>query len=53
LRARAANLAIARLQEANCGGCHTHLARRVIDRVQEATAYVFCENCGRFLAPHE
>jgi predicted nucleic acid-binding Zn-ribbon protein len=51
LRARTANLAIARIHEATCGGCHTNLARSVVQRVQEHAVYVFCENCRRFLAP--
>lgn len=51
LRTRTANLAITRIHDATCGGCHTNLARAVIQRVQENTAYVFCENCRRFLAP--
>jgi uncharacterized protein len=51
LRTRTANLAITRIHDATCGGCHTNLARAVIHRVQENTVYVFCENCRRFLAP--
>jgi predicted nucleic acid-binding Zn-ribbon protein len=51
LRGRSANLAIARLADASCGGCHTNLARAVVQRVHEGTAYTFCENCRRFLAP--
>jgi hypothetical protein len=51
LRSRTANLAITRIHEATCGGCHTNLARAVVQRVHENTAYVFCENCRRYLAP--
>jgi uncharacterized protein len=51
LRTRTANLAITRIQDATCGGCHTNLARAVVQRTQENTVYVFCENCRRFLAP--
>jgi predicted nucleic acid-binding Zn-ribbon protein len=51
LRGRAANLAIARIGDGSCGGCHTNLARAMLQRVHEGSAYVYCENCRRFLAP--
>jgi hypothetical protein len=53
LRGRASNLGITRVIDGACGGCHTSLARAVLHQVSEGAAYVFCENCRRFLAPAE
>jgi uncharacterized protein len=51
LRARLSNLAVVHVVEKACGGCHTTLAGGIVRRLQEGTAYVYCENCSRFLIP--
>jgi predicted nucleic acid-binding Zn-ribbon protein len=51
LRARASNLAVVHVVEKACAGCHTTLTAGVLRRLQEGTAYVYCENCSRFLIP--
>jgi predicted nucleic acid-binding Zn-ribbon protein len=53
LRNRLSNVAVARLVEAGCGACHTHLASGIIRKVQDGQAYTYCENCTRFLVPGE
>lgn len=51
LRARASGLAVARIVDNSCGGCHTSLPVVLVRRVRDGSAYVFCENCSRFLVP--
>lgn len=51
IRARAGGLGIARIEGADCGGCHMTLPSSVIKTVKEAQQPQTCENCGRLLAP--
>jgi uncharacterized protein len=51
LRARAGNLAVVRIADNACGGCHTTFGGMVTRRLREGTSYTFCENCSRFLLP--
>jgi predicted nucleic acid-binding Zn-ribbon protein len=52
LRPRSGGIAIARLVNGSCGGCHLGLAAVEIDRIKKlpAEAVVHCEECGRLLA---
>lgn len=52
LRPRSGGIAIARLVNGSCGGCHLSLAAVEIDRIKKlpAEAVVHCEECGRLLA---
>jgi len=49
LRARLSNLAVVHVVENTCTGCRTVLAGGVLRRLREASGYVYCENCSRFL----
>ena len=51
IRARAGGLGIARIEGADCGGCHMTLPSSVVKTVKEAQQAQTCENCGRLLAP--
>jgi predicted nucleic acid-binding Zn-ribbon protein len=52
LRPRSGGIAIARLVNGSCGGCHLGLAAVELDRIKRlpAEAVVHCEECGRLLA---
>ncbi len=49
IRAKSGGLAIAKIEEANCGACHMSLPSTVIKEVKEYAAPQRCENCGRLL----
>jgi predicted nucleic acid-binding Zn-ribbon protein len=51
IRARSGNPAVVRIEDKACGGCHTSIGTMIRRRLEEGTAYVFCENCNRFLLP--
>ncbi len=52
LRPRSGGIAIARLVNGSCGGCHLSLSAMEIDRIKKVPddALVHCEECGRLLA---
>lgn len=52
LRPRAGGIAIARLVNGSCGGCHLHLSAVEVDRIRKVPPDepVHCEECGRLLA---
>lgn len=52
LRPHAGGIAIARLVNGSCGGCHLGLSAVEIDRIKKLPddALVHCEECGRLLA---
>lgn len=52
LRPHAGGIAIARLVNGSCGGCHLSLSAMEIDRIKKLPedALVHCEECGRLLA---
>jgi hypothetical protein len=51
IRARNGNLAVVPIVDKACGGCHTSISTMVRRRLEDGSAYVFCENCSRFLLP--
>jgi uncharacterized protein len=51
LRARGGGTAVAHVEGNTCSGCHTSLPTVIVRRAQEGAAYIFCENCSRFLLP--
>lgn len=51
IRARAGGVGIARIEGADCGGCHMTLPSSAVKSVKEAQQAQTCENCGRLLAP--
>lgn len=52
LRPRTGGIAIARLVNGHCGGCHLALSAVEVDRIKRLPedALVHCEECGRLLA---
>jgi predicted nucleic acid-binding Zn-ribbon protein len=52
IRARPASsgVAISRVEDAHCGGCHTQIGTQEAHRAHEAASLQTCENCGRILA---
>lgn len=52
LRPHSGGIAIARLANGSCGGCHLGLSAMEIDRIKKLPedALVHCEECGRLLA---
>lgn len=51
LRSRLSNVAVARLIDSTCSACHTHMAAGIARKIQAGEAYMYCENCTRFLIP--
>lgn len=51
LRPHGAGIAIARLVNGSCGGCHLHLSAVEVDRIKKLPPEepVHCEECGRLL----
>jgi predicted nucleic acid-binding Zn-ribbon protein len=52
LRPHSGGVAIARLVNGSCGGCHLHLSAVEVDRIKKLPPEepVHCEECGRLLA---
>lgn len=44
-------LAVAQVQNGQCGGCHVRLIPATLIKVQAGTEIAQCENCGRILYP--
>ena len=51
IRARAQNVAVARLDGDRCGACGTSVAGVLVVQIKEAERYVYCESCSRFILP--
>ena len=51
LRARMGGVAVARLRNGTCEGCHLALSAMEVDRIRHAPAHevCYCEECGRIL----
>jgi len=49
-RPASAGVAISRVEDAHCGGCHTQIGTQEAHRAHEAASLLTCENCGRILA---
>lgn len=52
IRSRPASggIAIARVEDSHCGGCHTQIGTQEAHRAHDGNQLVLCENCGRILA---
>lgn len=52
IRSRPASggVAIARVEDSHCGGCHTQIGTQEAHRAHDGTQLVLCENCGRMMA---
>lgn len=51
IRAKAGGVAIAKVNNLNCGGCNMTLPTAQIKHVKDYADIEVCENCGRLLAP--
>jgi predicted nucleic acid-binding Zn-ribbon protein len=49
-RPASAGLAIVRVEDFHCGGCHTQISTQDSHRAKEGEQLILCENCGRILA---
>lgn len=49
IRPRGQNLAVVRVTENSCPGCHTSLPSLVLKRLSNPTEMITCESCGRIL----
>ncbi|HEX5322659.1 MAG TPA: C4-type zinc ribbon domain-containing protein [Capsulimonadaceae bacterium] len=52
IRARpaSAGVAIARVEDFHCGGCHTQIGAQDANHAHDGSQLVLCDNCGRILA---
>ena len=49
-RPASSGVAIARVEDSHCGGCHTQIGTQEAHRAYEGAQVTLCENCGRILA---
>ena len=52
IRARpaSAGVAVARVEDSHCGGCHTQIGAQDAHHAHDGSQLILCENCGRILA---
>ncbi len=53
LRRRKNGVAVARLEEENCGACHTQVAIGILNNVRYSDELLNCPSCGRILLTEE
>jgi predicted nucleic acid-binding Zn-ribbon protein len=53
LRRRKNGVAVARLEEENCGACHTQVAIGILNNVRYSDELLSCPSCGRILLTEE
>lgn len=49
-RPSSGGVAIARVEDSHCGGCHTQIGTQEAHRAHDGNQIVLCENCGRIMA---